>query len=79
MKNFEKNHIHAYLKGHLSPETARIFEAEVRQNPVLAKEVEIRRFEQEAMDLLIATDLKNKMKLWNEQINLIKKIQSSES
>lgn len=66
-KLFEK--IESYLKGELSIEEMTAFEDEIKNNPKLAEAVDMHRFEWDVLEILVETDLRDKMMLWDKPIS----------
>ena len=73
-KLFEK--IESYLKGGLSPEEMTAFENEIKDNPKLAEAVDMHRFEWDAMEVLVETDLRDKMTQWDKPFSLTPSVNS---
>ena len=73
-KLFEK--IESFLKGELSLEEMSAFENEIKNNPKLAKAVDIYRFEWDAMEVLVETDLRDKMTQWDKPFSLTPSVNS---
>ncbi len=66
MNDFEQyEKIELYLKKELTPDEMQAFENEIKNDPKLAKAVEMHRLEWDAMEVLIEADLKKKMTEWH--------------
>ncbi len=62
------NKIEAYLDERLPDTERQTFEQEIAQNPELATQVELQRFERDAMEVLVEEDLRDEMKVWKQQM-----------
>ena len=76
-KLFEK--IESFLKGELSLEEMSAFENEIKNNPKLAKAVDIYRFEWDAMEVLVETDLRDKIIQWDKPFSNTPSVNSEEN
>lgn len=63
---FEK--IDAYLNNRLPATEVKAFEEEVKGNAELATQVELQRFEQDAMELLLEEDLRTEVASWRSEM-----------
>lgn len=63
--NFER--IEAYLFDRLSPEDKQAFEREMRENPELARAVEVHQMEHEAMELLLRQEMQDNLASWKQE------------
>ena len=59
--------IEAYLREELSAADKKAFEAEIANNPQLAEQVEMHRFEWDGMEVILENDLRAKMAQWQEE------------
>lgn len=76
-KLFEK--IESYLKGELSIEEMTAFENEIKNNPKLAEAVDMHRFEWDVLEILVETDLRDKMMLWDKPFSNTPSVNSEEN
>jgi tetratricopeptide (TPR) repeat protein len=68
MKNAEIfDKIEAYLQEDLNAAEKAAFEQEMAQNPDLAEQVEMHRFEWDGMEVLLENDLRSNMAQWQEE------------
>lgn len=63
---FEK--IEVYISGELSKEEQQVFEQQIESNPLLAQEVEMHRLEHDAMNVLVAHEIRGKMQTWSQEL-----------
>lgn len=59
--------IEAYLHGDLNVEDKKAFEADIANNPQLAEQVEMQRFEWDGMEVILEDDLRGKMAQWQDE------------
>jgi tetratricopeptide (TPR) repeat protein len=60
--------IEAFLDRQLPEEERQAFERAIAQDPKLATQVELQRFERDAMELLVEQDLRQNMKVWKKEM-----------